>query len=173
MQTRTLLRRIVGFVALVALAAFLAACGSGGTDIEEVSYDLNEANGSGVSGTITFTRAADSEVTVDIDLDGTEDGFTHPAHVHASDSGAIYVFLPFVNGTTGEAAATGELTVADTYTPPPGEAPGAVVDYDDLTSFDGYVNIHLGGPDATPDAQGDLAVVATGEIGAAVSGEED
>lgn len=165
----TIFRRAALLVALVALALFLTACGAGEVELESTTYDLNEVGNSGVSGTITFTEASETETTVDIDLTGTVDGFTHPAHVHVGDGsvgGTIYVFLPFVNGTTGEASFTGELTVRDGYTPPPGESAGSVVTYDELLAFDGYVNVHLGGENASPSDQGDLTVVAQGEVGA-------
>ena len=47
----------------------------------EVSLDLQEQNGSGISGTVTLAPGSDGEVEVEIEVDGS-DGGPHPAHIH-------------------------------------------------------------------------------------------
>lgn len=124
---------------------------------ESKTYSLDAVSESGVSGSITFTRKVDDTSLVSIELTGTTAGFKHPAHVHIGDSadgGAIYAFLPFVDGTTGKALGTVTKTNL-----------GSDLSYDTLIAFDGYVNIHTGKAGATPGDQGDLTVVATGEVG--------
>lgn len=118
-----------------------------------ITYPLNTADVPGISGNIIFEERINGFALATIQLDGTPDGGTHPAHIHENSAeeggGILFTFTP-VNGTSGmshsdtrEGGMDGEPTLT----------------YADILPIDGYVNVHL-----SPD---DLAtIVAQGNIGA-------
>ena len=122
------------------------------------TYTLSERDVAGIKGKATFEKRTNGETLVTLALEGTPEGGVHPAHIHANtaaEGGAIVVTFNPVNGTTGMSM-TNVTTTDD----------GAVVSYDSLLNYDGYINVHLGdGPDlATIVAQGDIGQNAlTGE----------
>ena len=139
------------FFVLVSLLVAVALSACGGDTAETQSYDLAEIENSGVSGKVIFEKISDTETKIDIELDGTVAGSSHPAHIHvgdAEDNGAIYVSLSPVDGETGKST----ITVTKNQE-------GADVTYEQLIAFDGYVNIHA--------SMDDLAkLLAQGETGA-------
>ncbi len=94
----------------------------------------------GVGGTVTFTEINSSSSTVTIELTGNPADGVHPAHIHdgVSGSGGGVAF-----GLTNVVDSKSVTTVAQSY--------------DQLTSYNGYVNVHL--------SADDLSVVATTNIG--------
>ncbi len=115
-----------------------------------VTYNLNEVEGAGVSGTATFAERKDGSSRVTLVLSGTPADGNHPAHIHfnsAAEGGGIAISLSNVNGTSG-ISQTSVMTTDNNVS----------ISYMDLTDFDGYINVHL-----SPD---NLAVVAQGDIGA-------
>lgn len=118
-----------------------------------ITYPLNTADVPGISGNIIFEERINGFALATIQLDGTPDGGTHPAHIHENSAeeggGILFTFTP-VNGTSGmsrsdtrEGGMDGEPTLT----------------YANILIIDGYVNVHL-----SPD---DLAtIVAQGNIGA-------
>ena len=74
----------------------------------EKSYALAELGDSGVSGTVSFSKVDDTTTKILVELAGTSEGDSHPAHIHAGDAAtggntlpqpAIKSLLPFtVNG---------------------------------------------------------------------------
>lgn len=129
---------------------FLMSCGDddGGADIpmptgDEMTFDLAEADVAGISGTATFAEYDDGSTQIVLDLNGTEDGGSHPAHIHsgiALDGGDVAISLTSVDGSTGMS----ETFITD-------------VSYEDLINYDGYINVHLSSDDIeTIVAQGDI-----------------
>ncbi|MFP4291701.1 MAG: CHRD domain-containing protein [Cyclobacteriaceae bacterium] len=125
-------------------------------------YDLDEEDVEGISGTATLSERLNGETLVVIELEGTPDGGTHPAHIHmntAAEGGGIVVSFNPVDGSTGISRTN--VTNFD------GEegAPGDPVTYEDLIAYDGYINVHLSPEDlGTIVAQGDIGEnVLTGE----------
>lgn len=142
------------------LVLTLAACanGSGAEVGAKTTYALADINDFGISGTVTFEKVSETETKIDIALDGTPEGGSHPAHIHVGDAdpgGAIYVTLGTVDGDTG----TSTITVTET------DERNAVT-YDDLIDYDGYVNVHLSAEELG-------TIVAQGETGAGATAEED
>ncbi len=125
---------------------------------EETVYTLNELNGSGVSGTVTFRRVDDATTRVTIALTGTEEGNTHPAHIHSGDAaagGPIVLDLTSVNGATGRS----ETMVTELND-------GTAITYEELIKFDGHVNVHQSAADlATMIAQGNIGSNAQADGG--------
>ena len=122
-----------------------------------ITYVLAERSNSGVSGTAELIENSDNTITVNLDLSGTPDGGMHPAHIHfnsAAESGGIAISLGMVNGNTGESSVT--FSTLDDGTP---------ISYDELLTFDGYINVHLSESEMeTIVAQGDIGQNAlTGE----------
>lgn len=102
---------------------------------ETKEYTLNEMSDSGISGTVTFIENEDGSATVEFDLEGTEDGNLHPAHIHydnAAEGGEIAVPFEIINGATGTSI-TEVSSLED----------GTDISYDELVAFDGYINVHL------------------------------
>lgn len=139
---------------LLVLGIFLAGCDDddddASTDMEKV-YSLNALNNSGVSGTVTFRKAGADATTVIIQLSGTQDGNSHPAHIHsgmASAGGPIVVDLTAVDGSTGRS----ETTVSELND-------GTAITYEGLINYNGHVNGH-------ESASALQVMIAQGDIGA-------
>jgi len=131
-------------------------------DPRSETYDLAaNSNGgdvapSGIPGEVTFNELTSGQTLVTLTLDpGTENGATganvsHPAHIHnnaASEGGEIAEYLSPVDGS--DPAARSSKIVGQSY--------------DNLTSFDGYVNLHESA--ATLEE-----VVSQGNVGANADG---
>jgi hypothetical protein len=116
---------------------------------ETTVYPLNSVMGSGVSGTATF-RQIGSKTMITLELDGTEPGNSHPAHIHFNSvavGGGIAVSLKPVNGASGRSVTIVSATDA-----------GMALSYEDLLDFNGYINVHLSATQLS-------TVVAQGNIG--------
>lgn len=120
---------------------------------ENKMFPLVEVEGSGINGTATMYRAARGDgAYVVLDVEGTPAGGVHPAHIHdgvAGSGGSVAVPLNNVDGDEGRS-----VTFVDAQS------------YDELLTYNGYVNVHLSAED--------LTVVSTGNIGAngsALTGE--
>ncbi len=101
-----------------------------------VSYPLNEADVSDISGTITFTKRVNGEALAVIALTGSPSGGVHPAHIHsgsvATAPGGILFTFTSVDGTSGISRTN--IDALNNGTP---------FGYDDVIAVDGYVNVHL------------------------------
>ena len=124
---------------------------------DAISYDLaaqsnDGAIPGGVNGTATFWRYGDAQTLVTLELtDGaTGASVSHPAHIHngsAAEGGSIEYYLTPIDGSDEGASSARVIDVP----------------FDELTSFDGYINIH--------ESVANLgAVVSQGNIGANASG---
>jgi len=118
---------------------------------EEETFDLDEKDAPGISGEITFAERVDGTVLATIELDGTPDGGMHPAHIHDNDAatgGPIAVSFNPVDGTTGISRTS--LRTLDN---------GTAINFQSLSIFDGYVNVHFSANDlATIVAQGNIGI---------------
>ncbi len=114
-----------------------------------VTYDLNVVQNSGVSGTAEFAERVNGTALVTVMVDGTQDGDTHPMHIHnnsASEGGSIAVTLNSVDGTTGLSRT--QVVEKDD---------GTAISYSELIGYDGYINIHQSPEDlATLLSQGNI-----------------
>ncbi|WP_202915942.1 CHRD domain-containing protein [Pontibacter pamirensis] len=116
---------------------------------ESKEYILEERAVPGINGTVLFEERKNGEALATIALTGTPDGGDHPAHIHQNSAevggGIVYTFNP-VNGTTGMSKSN--VAMLDDGTP---------FGYDDVLTYDGYVNVHLSAADlATIVAQGNI-----------------
>ncbi len=113
------------------------------------SYSLNEVMGSNVSGSAIFYERMNGEALLEISLNGTMQGASHPSHIHmgsVANPGAIAVMLTPVDGTSGISKTNISTKTDDTS-----------FGYNDALNFEGYINIHLSASDlATIVAQGDI-----------------
>lgn len=117
---------------------------------DEKSYDLDQRDVDGISGSLTFKKRKNGFTLAEIDLDGTSDGGSHPAHIHMNsfaEGGGILVTFNAVDGATGKSA-TG-IRANDA---------GEAIDYEDIITLNAYVNVHL-----SADQLG--TIVAQGDIG--------
>ncbi|WP_431136718.1 CHRD domain-containing protein [Psychroserpens mesophilus] len=115
-------------------------------------YQLASVADPSISGTATFTENTNGSTTVELQLSGTPSGGMHPAHIHfntAAETGAIAITLETVNGDTGYSSTNVTALNEDQG--------GALITYDELLGFDGYINVHLSADDlGTLVAQGDI-----------------
>ncbi|WOK08083.1 hypothetical protein RT717_05480 [Imperialibacter roseus] len=113
------------------------------------TYALAAVANPSISGSVAFIENDDNSTTVTISLNNTPAGGQHPAHIHmntAAEGGDIAITLGTVDGGTGESTVT--FSTFDDGTP---------VTYDDLMTYDGYINVHLSATElGTIVAQGDI-----------------
>lgn len=118
-----------------------------------ISYDLEERDQQGTSGTIEFMERKDGTTLIKIQLQNTISTDSHPGHIHANsaaEGGAILFTFNNVDGATGMSI-TNMRTLDD----------DSAISYSDIATFDGYVNIHKSANDlATLVAQGDIGANA-------------
>jgi hypothetical protein len=127
--------------------------GENGLTGEEKSYDLDEKDAPGISGTVLFQERENGEALATISLVGTPDGGVHPAHIHSGNAavgGPVILTFTSVDGTTGMS----QSNVAELND-------GTEFGYADVLEVDGYVNVHLSASDLG-------TIVAQGDIGANV-----
>ncbi len=121
-------------------------------------YPLNEVAVAGISGTATFKERKGGHTLVEINLDNTPENGVHPSHIHANsaaEGGSVVIPLNSVNGTTG-------IGLTDVMQDN-GENP---LTYEDLTTFDGHIMVHLSGEEIS-------TIVAKGDVGNnALTGEQ-
>jgi len=117
------------------------------------TYPLMEADVDGISGEITFAERINGYALATINLTGTPDGGSHPAHIHensaAMGGGILFTFTP-VDGTTG-------MSHSDSREGGMDDEPSLT--YADILAIDGYVNVHLSADELE-------TIVAQGDIGA-------
>jgi len=127
------------WLVLLAFAAFtLTSCDKDddedNTTGNSFSYDLDEVSGSDVDGDIEFTELTDGTIQAVISLDDTNDGDSHPAHVHMNSAalgGDILISLTPVAGATGNS-----VTIFDK------DDNGNGITFSQIDNLDAYVNIH-------------------------------
>src|SRR5882762_10999069 len=112
-------------------------------------YTLKPVSNPAVSGTATLAKRVNGQTLVSIALAGTTAGVTSPAHFHANSAaqgGGIVIDLTSVNGTTGKS----QTNVSKFNS-------GTAISYDELMSFNGYLNVHESESNlGTLIAQGDI-----------------
>lgn len=101
-----------------------------------IEYDLSAVENPVVTGYVRFIKNEDESITAQVILTGldTNNG-NHPTHIHhntAVEGGAIAISLNAVDSNTGTSTTT--FTALDDGTP---------INYEELTFFDGYLNVHL------------------------------
>lgn len=132
------------FVVALALSLSSVAFADEG---DMVTIDLNDQNDSGVTGTATLTDNGDDTTTVEIELEGSPEGGSHPAHFHdgtSCDQNEPIVH-PLENVEDGMSTSTVEESL------------------DDLVGDNYYLNIHLSEEEiATVVACGDEYVEMAG-----------
>lgn len=121
---------------------------------ELVTYHLDTKDVEGISGTATFEERESGETLITIELEGTTEGDTHPAHIHmgslADGPGDIFISLTSVDGGTG--MSTTAISETDAEEP---------ITYSELLEYDGYINVHLSADQLDVIvAQGDMEINA-------------
>ncbi|MEX0771460.1 MAG: hypothetical protein WD035_12040, partial [Balneolaceae bacterium] len=114
---------------------------------ESMEYDLQEIDGSGVSGIVRFEERVNENTLATIEVNGTMQGGSHPAHIHensVAEGGGVVVPLNNVDGATGISQTN--ILADETLT------------YSEALEYNGHVNVHKNTDDFT--------VIAAGDIGA-------
>ena len=80
----------------------------------EVTLDLEEQNGSGISGTVSLSPASDGQLEVEIEVDGS-DGGPHPAHIHEGSCADLNPepAFPLEDVVDGRSETTVDVELAD------------------------------------------------------------
>lgn len=115
------------------------------------TYNLNEADVAGISGTAEFAERVNGTTLVTISLNGTQTGNSHPAHIHQNDvatGGNIIAGLNPISGDTG----ISETQISELVG-------GDAVSFDDFLTIDAYINVHLSDTEMN-------TIVSEGNIGA-------
>jgi len=119
------------------------------TQLNSKIYALGSVGGTGITGTAKFIENSDATLSIELELQNTPAGVSHPAHIHfntAAESGGIALSLEPVDGSTGKSKTT--FTTLDDNT---------AITYQGLLDFDGYINLHLSATQlSTIVAQGDI-----------------
>lgn len=119
------------------------------------TYPLAAVSNPAISGSAVFTKRVSGETLVRISLTGTTAGGTHPSHIHVNSvaqGGGIAIDLTAVNGTTGKS----ETHISKLNN-------GTAITYDELLTFNGYINVHLSSTSLA-------TIIAQGNIGSNVGG---
>ncbi|MFL0353555.1 CHRD domain-containing protein [Xanthomarina sp. GH4-25] len=149
---KTLFKSLILFLPLIILKGCSGDDHITPIDSSQISktYALSSINDNNVTGHAKFIKNEDNSTTVELDFTSIPTGGSHPAHIHyntAAEGGDIAITLGTVSGTTGFSTIT--FSALDDGTP---------ITYDELMSFDGYINVH------ESETQLDL-IVAQGDIG--------
>jgi hypothetical protein len=103
--------------------------------LEEKIYPMTAVSDPAVSGQVTFRKEGPNTTFILIQLQGTQDGNIHPAHIHANsvaEGGPIVIDLAPVDGNTGRSETL--VTAFDDGNP---------VTYEQLLNYNGHANVHL------------------------------
>lgn len=115
------------------------------------SYPLAERAIDGISGDVTFSKRKNGNTLAVIDLDGTADEGSYPAHIHmnsAAEGGDIIATFNPVDGASG-------LSMTDIRS----TDGGMTLDYENIIASNAYVNVHLSATElGTLVAQGDIGL---------------
>ncbi|MFN2262411.1 MAG: hypothetical protein ABR595_10135 [Psychroflexus sp.] len=142
-------------VAILLVAIQISSCngydddGYVNSDNKSLSYNLNQVNSSGISGNARFIELENGDIQLKLTLNNLEAEANHPAHIHynsADESGDVYVALENVSGSTNKS-----ITVFNQ------DIEGNPLNYNNLSTLDAHINVHL-----SPE---DLQVIAQGNIG--------
>lgn len=127
-------------------------------DANTKTYTLAAVDNSGVSGTVTFAKENESTTKVTINVSGTMEGNSHPAHIH---SGAVTAGAPIVVDLNAVDGATGTSeTMVTSFND------GQTATYEQLIEYNGHVNVHKSITELTVlIAQGNIGSNATGTTG--------
>ncbi len=116
---------------------------------ESKEYELEPVSGSSIEGPVTFTENEDGSTTVEIELDGTEEGETYTVGIYegnTTEAGELALTLEEIEGDNGTSTTT--VSELDDETE---------VTYEDLMELDAHINIYLvEGDTETLVAQADL-----------------
>ncbi|MDG1572644.1 CHRD domain-containing protein [Robiginitalea sp. M366] len=121
---------------------------------QRMIYPLVSVSDPTIFGTATFRERVNAETLVEVALQGTQDGDSHPSHIHMGSvdqaPGTILISLGAVSGATGMLQTN--VTMLDDQTP---------ISYEQMVVLDAYLNVHLSAEDlATLVAQGDVGINA-------------
>jgi hypothetical protein len=102
------------WITIVAVGMFaIAAIAPAAAQEESLTIDLDEVNGSGVSGTATLTEE-DGQTNVAIELEGTPEDGVHPVHIHSGTCDDLGdVVFPLEDVVDGMSESTVEASIAD------------------------------------------------------------
>ena len=116
---------------------------------ESVTYALDSVANPAIRGEATFYQRNNGLTLAVVSLEGTPDGGIHPSRIHANtaiEGGPVVISLNSVDGTSG--LSKNSIRQFNDGTP---------VTYEQLLTYDGYLDVQLNGDLITPQvAQGDI-----------------
>ncbi|MBT8181665.1 MAG: hypothetical protein KJO53_08760 [Eudoraea sp.] len=117
--------------------------------VDQIDYQLNPVNASGITGTASFTRDSNDNTTILIELTNTTTN-EHPANIRfntAAEGGPVAITLEPCTC----AVSTTVVTQLDDGTP---------IDFDKLLNLDGHVRIEESGTNPNVVAIADIGINA-------------
>lgn len=100
----------------------------------ETTFAVEEVEGSGIMGEITFEKVNETTTRITLELTGTQSGDQHPARIHSTSPDQDGPMILELNPVLGETGRSETLV-----TPLEDGSPG---NYEEWVSFDGYVMVH-------------------------------
>ena len=118
---------------------------------EFIEYPLPSISDPNISGIAVFSQRNNGNTLIVVRLENTIPGVMSPTHLHMDPSiqGPVVIDLNLLDGTTGISASS--VSTFDDGTP---------MTYDQLISFNGYVNVHESVDNLT-------VLIAEGDVGSA------
>lgn len=112
------------------------------------TYTLNAVNDSGVSGTARFAKRKSGSTLVTVDLDGASPTANYPMYIYDNTlalTGPVAINLNNYTGSTGSSVTS--IRKLNN---------GTTINYDQLTDFNGHINISTSATNATYISQGNI-----------------
>jgi len=116
---------------------------------EMKSYPLGSVTDPNISGEVIFKERNNGTALAELNLDGPVDGIVFESHIHmnsAAEGGGIVFFFNDIDGSMTSSSVTQVEALED----------GTPFGYEDVLSYDGYVNVHLKSDLTVLYAQGDI-----------------
>jgi len=112
------------------------------------TYSLGTVNESGIDGQVTFAKRVSGSSLVTIDLNGASPTGNYPVYIYDNNlatTGPVAITLNNYTGTTGKSVTSVRKLNNNT-----------LINYDQLTDFNGHINIGTSAIDPTYVAQGNI-----------------
>lgn len=112
------------------------------------TYTLGMVNDSGIDGRVTFAKRVSGSSLVTVDLNGASSTVNYPIYIYENDvatTGPVAITLNNFTGTTGKSVTSVKKLNNNT-----------LINYDQLTDYNGHISISTSAIDPTYVAQGNI-----------------
>lgn len=141
------------FLLVLIAGSVLTGCSDGDSN-RSTTYYMHKANYNPAEGTVTVTELESGALAFKIDLENTQEGVMHPAHLHfgdISEVGQLAYTLNSVDGSTGESYTELDHAIL---------SDGDTLTYDKFLTMDASIKVHMN------DSYYKYMVLCFGNVGA-------